>query len=172
MKLSEAQAKHKAWSERNFKDRNPDHPLLGVIEEVGELCESVELTDGTSTPMALIVKMQAHLGRLAHIHLKRAQGIRKASTSFDRECDTIDQLAEIWDTYQNAAGYRPMFGEIDLEEFAPSTEKRDDAVADIQIYLLDFCSRHGIDVEKNLESTLKTVLKRDWTRDTVVGKAS
>jgi NTP pyrophosphatase (non-canonical NTP hydrolase) len=43
------QAEQSEWAQRNFKNRDPIHPVLGVVEEVGEL---------------------------AHALLKQAQGIR------------------------------------------------------------------------------------------------
>lgn len=172
MMLREAQSRHALWSEKNFVDRNPDHPLLGVIEEVGELCEATATDPSTPPACALVLELMIQLGRLAHINLKKAQKIRKASVSFDRECDTIDRLSDTWDAYQNLAGYRPMFGELDPEEYERSEAKRDDAVGDVLIYLLDFCSRHGIDMEKTLEETLTTVLARDWTKNKLTGVAS
>lgn len=37
-----------------------------------------------------------------------------------------------------------------------------DSVADIVIYLLDFCSAEGIDLEKELNETWERVRQRDW----------
>lgn len=171
MNLSEAQARHKEWSERNFPDRNPDHPLVGVIEEVGELCEAVLPQVATSEALRLIIDLQAQLGRLAHVHLKRAQGIRKASTSFDRECDAVDRIAALFDRYQNLIGYPAFFTELLPEDRVDDPTKAADAVADIQIYLLDFCGRRGIDAGTNLAATLDQVLARDWVKNPTTGKA-
>jgi len=49
MNLSELQAEHKLWVEHNFPDQLPHEPLLGLVEELGEL---------------------------SHAHLKHEQGIR------------------------------------------------------------------------------------------------
>lgn len=163
MRLSEAQKKHRAWSERNFPDRNPAHPLAGVIEEVGELCE-VSGETAAGTPMALVFRMMVYVGRLAHINLKRAQGIRKESSSFGREADTIDQLQAAFDQYYAAVQYPPWSSAPDDELFAADGAKQADAVADIMIFLLDYCSRHKIDAERNLDAVLSEVLQRDWSK--------
>lgn len=47
--LTEFQNEVKAWTDKNFPDDHPHQPLLGIAEEVGELC---------------------------HAHLKMEQGIR------------------------------------------------------------------------------------------------
>lgn len=40
MTLAEVQAAVRPWQERNFPDRQPWEPLLGVVEEVGEAAHS------------------------------------------------------------------------------------------------------------------------------------
>lgn len=35
------QADHKAWADRNFPNADPIDPVLGVAEEVGELCHAI-----------------------------------------------------------------------------------------------------------------------------------
>lgn len=41
-------------------------------------------------------------------------------------------------------------------------EKKEDAVADIVIYLLDYCEREGLLFEQALIDTKNKVLKRNW----------
>ncbi len=84
------------WVEHNFPGRPSWMPLLGIMEELGEL---------------------------AHAHLKQAQGIR---TEEDH-----DALAR-------------------------------DAVADIVIFLADYCSARGFDLESLVKETWAEVKKRDW----------
>ena len=50
MNLRQLQSEVGAWSRRNFPNNKPYHPLLGLMEELGELC---------------------------HAHLKEEQGIRE-----------------------------------------------------------------------------------------------
>jgi NTP pyrophosphatase (non-canonical NTP hydrolase) len=96
--LKDYQERHDKWQKHNFGGKHGSgyRPLLGVVEEVGEL---------------------------AHAHLKAEQGIRN-------------------------------------NENHEANKK--DAVADIIIYLSDYCTGQGIDLEKTLKETWDQVLKRDW----------
>lgn len=95
--VSEIQRQHWLWVSHNFPDQPLHRPLLGVVEEVGEL---------------------------AHAHLKQEQGIRL------------------------------------LEDHDAAAR---DAVGDILIYLLHYCSLRGWDLEGVLLDTWEGVVrKRDW----------
>lgn len=111
--LSQIQSEVGEWSRRNFGEQvskatgqihGSVNPLLGLIEEVGELTHAV---------------------------LKRHQGIR----GYDND-----------------------------EKFVA---ERNDAVADVMIYLLDFCSREGIDAAEVLNTTWEGVQRRDWEKNRV-----
>ena len=97
--LRRLQAEQVPWVKHNFGDRPSWMPLLGAVEELGEL---------------------------AHAHLKQAQGIR-VSENHD--------------------------------------EKARDAVADIVIYLADYCSSRGFDLETLVMETWDKVKLRDWKKD-------
>ena len=97
--LRQLQAEQRPWVEHNYGDRPAYWPLLGAVEELGEL---------------------------AHAHLKQEQGIR---TNED-----------------HAAAKR-------------------DGVADIVIYLADYCSAEGIDMQGAVEATWREVKQRDWKAD-------
>jgi hypothetical protein len=166
-----AQDRQRAWSERNFPDRNPDHALLGLIEETGELCEAAEPADGTPLEYLLVLRMQRFLGRLAHIQLKRHQGIRKASTTPERERAAIDQLARaFWEYYVTTSGHVPN-PNVEPEPEAYDYRKEVDAIGDILIYLIDRCNRKDQDLSNILSWTLADVLKRDWVAAPVTGVA-
>lgn len=97
--LEDLQGEVEKWSRYNFPGKKPYQPLLGVVEEVGEL---------------------------AHSHLKNEQGIRGNS----------------------------------VEHFNKSI----DAVGDVIIYLADYCSQMGIDMQTALDITWHEVKKRDWIK--------
>lgn len=99
MNLRELQEEQKPWIEHNFGGRPSWQPLLGALEELGEL---------------------------AHAHLKDAQGIRTGEQH---------RAAKV------------------------------DAVADVVIFLADYCTAEGIDFQAALEDTWSTVKKRDWKAD-------
>lgn len=65
MTLSEYQTAVGAWSAKNFGNQPSYRPLLGVAEEVGELC---------------------------HAHLKAEQGIRVNEDHFAAKCDAVGDI--------------------------------------------------------------------------------
>lgn len=93
------QREQEEWALRNFGNVPSYQPLLGAVEELGEL---------------------------AHAHLKHIQGIR----GFDQD--------------------------------AAAKDAKIDAVADIIIYLLDYCNREGIDIESAVADTWDKVKQRNW----------
>lgn len=95
--LEQLQTEVSEWSQRNFPNNKPHHPLLGLVEEhgelrdaktIGEVCDAIgdvmiyladycgrnklQLIDGD----AINVADDLALYRLCHFHLKREQGIR------------------------------------------------------------------------------------------------
>ena len=101
------QDEQRPWVEHNFKGRESWKPLIGALEELGEL---------------------------AHAHLKGAQGIRGTK-----------------------------------EEHAEAAK---DAVADIIIFLADYCSAMGYDMQECVETTWATVKQRDWKANPQNGYAT
>lgn len=98
--LSDLQKQQAPWVEHNFPGREAYYPLLGAVEELGEL---------------------------AHSHLKMIQGIRGTKE---------EHLA-----------------------------KAKDAVADVVIFLSDYCTAMGFDFQQCVEETWVMVQKRDWQKD-------
>lgn len=106
LELQAAQAK---WAQDNFgspASRSPHQPLLGALEELGEL---------------------------AHAHLKSEQGIR---------------------------------GDVMKHHLA-----KIDAVADVIIYLADYCTLNGIDLALAVVKTWRQVESRDWKANPEDGQA-
>lgn len=66
MTLSELQIQNATWTAHNFPNKQPEDPLLGVVEEVGEL---------------------------AHAHLKMKQGIR--GTPEEHHAAKVDAIGDI-----------------------------------------------------------------------------
>src|SRR5690349_11211377 len=113
LSLREIQAQIREWADRNFKNNTSKAtgaelgsvaPLLGIVEEAGEL---------------------------SHCVLKRHEGIR---------------------------GY---------DDDAKYTTDRDDALADILVYLCDFAGREGVDLLSALNKTWARVRQRDWEKNKV-----
>ena len=99
------QTEQRPWVKHNFPNRESVDPLLGAVEELGEL---------------------------AHAHLKTRLGIR-GSEETHRE---------------NAA----------------------DAVADVVIFLSDYCTAMGFDLQSIMEKTWAEVRKRDWVKFPLNGR--
>ena len=79
MNLTTLQAEHMAWLEHNFPQQQGHDPLLGIVEEVGEL---------------------------AHAHLKASQGIRGTSRELQAEArDAIGDIVIYLASYCNTNGY-------------------------------------------------------------------
>lgn len=102
--LRQMQAEQRAWVAHNFPDSVPHQPLLGAMEELGEL---------------------------AHAHLKAEQGIR--GDAAEHHLNKVD------------------------------------AIGDIVIYLADYCTKAGIDLEAAIEVTWAKVRKRDWQANRLNG---
>ena len=103
--LRQLQDEQRPWVAHNFAGRHPYYPLLGAMEELGEL---------------------------SHAHLKALQGIR--GTPEEHHAAKVD------------------------------------AVADIIIFLSDYCTAEGIDLQDAVERTWAEVRKRDWKADPMHGK--
>jgi NTP pyrophosphatase (non-canonical NTP hydrolase) len=104
--LAQLQAEMAPWVEHNFGKRPSWHPLLGIMEELGEL---------------------------THAHLKCEQGIRGTPE----------------------------------EHFSAKI----DAVADVVIFLADYCSAEGIDLQQAVEGTWAQVRQRDWKKAPIDGES-
>jgi len=102
--LKKLQQEQKIWADYNFPNKQSWHPLMGAVEELGEL---------------------------AHAHLKTDQGIRTNKP---------------------------------LEELAKN------AIGDIIIYLVGYCSQMGFDLESIVEETWQEVKQRDWIKYPMNGK--
>jgi NTP pyrophosphatase (non-canonical NTP hydrolase) len=94
--LRQLQEEQRPWVQYNFPGRLPYYPLLGAMEELGEL---------------------------AHHHLKNEQGIRMNENHHEQKID---------------------------------------AVADVVIFLSDYCTANGICFQDALNKTWLSVKQRDW----------
>lgn len=176
MHLFKLQAEVADWANRNFGS-DPDHrlhPLLGVIEEIGELAASMPIS---STPLEMmspeaacsehLLQAQALLSGVAHAVLKSAQGIRGYSTSdlvrFQFLCsEVVFYLTDALDSY----GIPHTYGATDPAE---QQADREDALGDVLIYLADFCRRNTIDLDDAVRKTWNQVKQRDWVANAATG---
>jgi len=122
--LGDLQKQMQLWQEHNFPGRADYFPLLGAVEEIGELSENEDNKH--------VLELCRVLGKLAHHHLKQLQGIR---------------------------------GTPELH-----MEKKKDAVADIVIFLADYCRGQSFDFQEIVYSTWQSVRQRDFKKFPLNGK--
>lgn len=92
--LEKLQEEVHEWSLRNFPNNKPHHPLLGIVEECGELHDSISKEEVEDAIADCVIYMADYCARnglkltdtgiepsnglrwLCHYHLKGEQGIR------------------------------------------------------------------------------------------------
>lgn len=164
------------WSDRNFGS-DPAHrlrPLLGMIEELGELAEETYIdalfpkTDAEECTRDLLT-CQALLGRLVHRALKSMQGIRGHDESEIRHLMiAADKLAS---DLVELCGRHGIPNKIHLTAGQEvSREKQSDAIGDIEIYKADFCRRNGLNLGDVVAETWARVKQRDWKANPETGE--
>lgn len=145
------------WARENFGEQDPDEPLLGIIEELGEL---------------------------AHAHLKGIQGIRHTPNEIrEMKIDAVADCVIYLLNYCGRVGYRPhpinyaaadrerpstywlkMASQDvgDLMDAMPLRTRRtvEAILEDLNIY----CCCEGIDFEKAVMETWAKVRLRKWAR--------
>lgn len=103
--LREIQEEQKPWTLHNFPNRKSHTPLLGAVEELGEL---------------------------ARAYIKAETGIRGSE---------IEHMA-----------------------------KKKDAIGDIVLFLSDYCTAEGFDLQECVEETWAIVKQRDWKKYPLTGR--
>jgi len=171
--LNELQADVGQWAVTNFGQQPPAYPLVGAIEELGELADAyIAQYEGTSTDiqqqMFLMLCLQAEVGKIAHSILKRSQGIREDDPDVgiepQRESIGVSRmiLKDLDDLVEEPHDGR----EVDLDAVPEPSEELIDSVADTVIYLGDFSHRAGIELGTSVEATWRDVVSdRDWDSD-------
>lgn len=144
--LDTIQKEAREWTERNFPNQPWIHPLIGMIEEVGELadCVLVSLSKEEYVTYAQVLHIASELGQLAHRVLKEEQKIRNGEKPVTHHFERFHEMKNI-----------PPEQLRELER---------DALGDIDIFKLNFCSARGHSASDILNETWEEVKKRDWVR--------
>lgn len=173
MDLNTLQTEVAAWANSNFGNQPPSYPLVGAIEELGELSEAyLNLYQNSSTDIQqnlfLLLSLQAEIGKITHSILKRHQGIREGDPDVgvepQREAIKVAQwiLQDLGDVVEEPHDGR----EVDLMCVPEADDELIDAVADTVIYLADFSYRAGVDLDASVKDTWNGVVSdRDWDSD-------
>lgn len=104
--FKQLQDEQRPWVAHNFPGRAAHIPLLGALEELGEL---------------------------AHAHIKAEQGIRV------------------------------------LEDHEANAK---DAIGDVIVFLADYCTARGFDLQEIIETVWAQVKQRDWRNDPANGTSA
>ena len=134
------------WAAANFDDKHPYSPVIGLGEEVGELCEHLAINP-----------LQVQVGVMMHSQLKHIQKIR---TDVDHEANFDEAQGNVRDMTCDPLE----FCEPSLREPSgpQNIVKAKDSVGDIFIYLCDVCFRNGWDLGEIVSATWDEVKNRDW----------
>ena len=113
--FEQIQKEHKIWEDANFGEVPAHQPLLGVVEEWGELNEE-------------ILKMNSAVGRLSHSHLKNEQGIRVNEDHIAKAKDAIGDISLFLVAYCNKMGWNyseivnQVWGEVSVRDWKKNKE--------------------------------------------------
>lgn len=131
------------WSHKNFGSQPASYPLLGAIEEMGELADC---HTHRGTKVGTVAHLASALGQLSHSVLKQAQGIREdeqevGPAASQQAVRRIARVAAGWDETRKMGTELPL---KDNRGTYYAQEDAVDAVGDITTYLADYCSRAQI----------------------------
>lgn len=174
------QSEHLAWATRNFGPRrNPIHATFGMAEEVGELAQALvhaQSVIDSALPIREVVLMEliAMFGRLCHVDLKDAQGIRRPKPAL--RLAIIQQLdillaayvkvatddSEVPSAEDVASAHAQLhelctpISDVDARELAA------DAIGDASIFGADVASGLELSFAGCIENAWNEVRDRDW----------
>lgn len=149
----------RVWAERNFPTTKPEHCLLGIREEVGELCHAIlkeyqgirkedfvaakkdAIGDITVYFLDFLNRSQLELPKVG------TQTIIPVNTFGDTMIETIDTL------YIAASVFTTFKGDMDDLEIL---------ITDFILSLYNLCDFLGYDLIEILNTTWNEVKKRDW----------
>jgi NTP pyrophosphatase (non-canonical NTP hydrolase) len=118
---------------------------------------------------------------------KMPKGNPPSSRFSNIDLQQLQEEVQKWSTrnFPNAKPYQPLLGateeigelchsHLKLEQGIRTDqnhrEKAEDAIADIVIYLADYCWRNGYNLQDAIDKTWLKVKQRDWTKNKVNGE--
>lgn len=162
--ISVTQEEVAEWAGRNFGETAPYRPLLGMCEELGEICATFWNLAQADDGAHLIIRAMAHLGKIAHSQLKAEQGIR--GTVEEHRQTAIDERQALDNTLYMLFDHRPNSGGkgIPLRNFE-KTDTVTDGLGDLFVYACHFSALMGITLEEAIFTTWAKVKLRDWQKN-------
>lgn len=168
--LRKIQEEQKPWVKHNFPGRKDYEPLIGIIEELGEL---------------------------SHAHLKEIQGIRTNENHIENARDAVADIViyiadycsgrgyDLQGIYKKASivsrstieelgdatGYQIIFyisssvGKLARHYLMNSQESEKNEIGNILLFLIDYCIIRDFSFEHAVQETWDKVKQRDWKKD-------
>ena len=175
LSLMDLQAEHRPWSNYNFKNNNPLAPLMGLQEELGELClahinqlsnDGIEEVEATYYKSALSVFGSIFWGQIVHAQLKKSQSIR---VNEDHDKNTQESIVKMLKTlrrldperFNNSLEVSRVDDQILLPEKKPEVK---DSIGDLLIYLAAYANQNDISIQECMETAWNEVKERDWVK--------
>lgn len=148
-------------AKQGFLSTSPFDPLLGMAEELGELCEHL----GVHNAMVLF-------GKMNRCELKAAQGIGQDRDKWVSEYESHrDALILLLQSDQCDAGKK--FGVPNTitayDSFAIHWAKVRDSIGDLSVYTADLTRRLSIRFGDAVSETWERVKSRNWVKDKKTG---
>jgi len=156
--LGQLQREHAPWCAHNFGDIPAYHPLLGIIEELGEL-EDAKNTDDIKDGLADTVVFMAHFSNAFEFDLDEiaARAMKLGYRPVERKA--IGKLAHHFLKREQGIRGTP----------AEHREKILEALVEIYATLLDTATEYDLDLLQSVEETWAHVKKRDWKKNATTG---
>lgn len=169
--IHETQNEVAEWASRNFGNTPAYRPLLGMIEELGEICATFSNIAQVDDPAHLLIRACAYLGKMCHARLKMEQGIR--GTKEEHEHNLYLNAAYLLVVFRNlftsnSITVANMSTALSLGNF-DKTDTICDGLGDLFVYACDFSNRIEIDMENAIYDTWAKVKQRDWQKNNKTG---
>ena len=183
LELTRLQAEHKEWQERNFPDQKDHQPLLGILEELGEIChahlkaeqgirgsESLHFEEKKDAIGDVMIYLANYCNRFG-INLQTTVGLSLDAINWHR----TEAYGDLLLAFKHAGVMADMHYTMELAA-TPSMhhyfrEKLLDSIRNMVFYLAKYSKANGISIKQAIFDTWEEVKKRDWRKNPENGVA-
>lgn len=156
--LGTLQREHAPWEERNFGKTPGHHPLLGMIEELGEL-DDAKNADDIKDGLADTIVFMAHFCNIFSFDLDHV-AVKAAALGYrPSERKAIGKLSHHFLKREQGIRGTP-------EEHRA---KMHEALIELYAILLDTATEHDLDLLQAVDETWSRVKQRDWKKNATTG---
>lgn len=162
------------WAQRNFGDTPSYRPLLGMIEELGEICAKFSnIADEQDIPSHILLRTMAYVGKMCHHQLKSEQGIRGTAEEHEEQqyifaAGLMHTLFHMFSFNQFTELYRMARAENHV--WYSKTDSIEDGLGDLFVYACHFSALMDIELNDAIFDTWAKVKQRDWQKNNKTGE--